>query len=697
MLSIQELWYRKIMGHLTEAQGRGGLGYHYNKRFIGGALTERSDWNPSVYDTYSVNSWIPESTVAGFDPYPIGLDEQGNEIYNEYTPEEIDKFIIDRDLKRVDPDAYKMIKKNPEKFNELLKEYYKESVFMPVMIETLKDQLIDVEHIDTTKEEDREILESIDPEFYHKITTDILKIGKLNITFLDAYENNKFPEYPEPEIGAIGIELNYTVLLGKIRKHMPEYYAFITDSMNNDPKLYDIDINAFNLEDFLKVYTTSLEPEYTEIIKNRYFNELYDEANKQGKGLDTERGNKMEDILNEKQGFFKSITKNENNVNNTKDYNSLHYTEEYINAIKSKAVTYFQITEQIDDVKKSTNLIGKDKFNKVNELEDKLLTVKQPDTSYYVVDYIGDRGLYELKCLAFSFIDYKYKPYDIANPAYKKIDIFTTINENGNPVATSLKNFEGGINLVATKIDGYKGMDIIFNRDGDNNVYIDQIKYNGINTLNESKHNYNVIFALKDGFYIYNILDDPNLHIKPDGKAILLNTPRIPSNEKGKFDYIIPIDRLELMKKQDINGPITLPSNKKIIREVNELIKDMPKISKITSMTAPAKKRGRPAYTEAQRKAREEIQEQLDKRINEQYEIDKDFFQKQYAQHGLSLPRGEVTKKETEKFIKGLNKAKKEQEDIDKEFDREQQSYFGIEEPEEPKVSKPKRGRPKKK
>jgi len=699
-VSIQELWLRKL-------SGRGGLGYHYpiggyGITGRGGSEDSSSVWSGLISRPESINSWIPESTVEGFNPYPIGL-ENGKDIYKEYTPDEINQFIIDRDLKRVEPDTYKMIKKNPKKFNELLEKHYEKSKFMPVItenidsnIEALKDQLRDVGNIETTQEEDREILETESPDFYKKITTDIYKIGKHDTTYLNAYENDLFPNCPKPELLAIGHELRYNILLGKIRDNMRDYYNFINEAITNDPKLYDIDIGIFNLEDFLKVYKTSLESEYTEIIKNRYYNELYYEANKRGKGLDTERGNIMENILDEKQGFFKSIVNGENNVNNTKDYKSLYYTKEYIDEVKRRASEYFEIADQIKKLK----LLNSDDdkiFNEIDELNDILNTKKQPDTTYYVVDYVGEYGLYELKCLKFSFIDYKYMIYDKSNPSHKIIEKYSGVDKKDIPIKESIKRHENGINFVATKIDGYTGMDIIFNRDNNNNVYIEQIKYHGINTLKTPRYNYNGIFALKDGFYTYDILKDPNLYIKHDGRAVLLNTPRV-ADVTGKFDYIIPVDRLKLMIKQNINGPpITLKSANKIIKGFENVFSDieglkhMPNVSKPKEIIdTPVKKRGRPIYTEAQRRAREEAQVQYDKALKEEYKNDKDFEEAQYGYYDLKPPKGGVTMKTTKKFIKGLAKAKKKQEDIDKEFEESQLKQLGI-------VSKPKKGRPKKK
>ena len=90
MLSIQELWCKKL-----RPKGRGGLGYRYHKHFTGGAIGD-DDWNPDVYDTRSNDSWIPESTVSGFNPYPIGINE-----YEEYTPEQMKYFTTMRDVNNI--------------------------------------------------------------------------------------------------------------------------------------------------------------------------------------------------------------------------------------------------------------------------------------------------------------------------------------------------------------------------------------------------------------------------------------------------------------------------------------------------------------------------------------------------------------------------------------------------------------------
>jgi hypothetical protein len=111
MMSMQELYYRKMYGD-------GGLGYQYHKRFIGGALSQQSQntWNPTQYSSYTYDSWVPESTVVGFDPYPIGINEQGNELYNEYTPEDMKYFTTMKDVKNIlkEPLPEKLLKNVPE-------------------------------------------------------------------------------------------------------------------------------------------------------------------------------------------------------------------------------------------------------------------------------------------------------------------------------------------------------------------------------------------------------------------------------------------------------------------------------------------------------------------------------------------------------------------------------------------------------
>lgn len=86
MMSIQELWYMK------NRIGRGGLGYQYPRGgygIKGGVLTDVTlpTWAPSYSGYSETDSWIPESTVTGFNPYPIGLDKEDRVMY-EHTPEE---------------------------------------------------------------------------------------------------------------------------------------------------------------------------------------------------------------------------------------------------------------------------------------------------------------------------------------------------------------------------------------------------------------------------------------------------------------------------------------------------------------------------------------------------------------------------------------------------------------------------------
>jgi hypothetical protein len=100
-MSIQELWYRNRIG-------RGGLGYKYPKGgygMSGGALDDDNvslaTWAPSYTGQSETDSWIPELTVTGFNPYQTGVTQRGRPVYEEYTPEQMNEFIRLRDMKRL--------------------------------------------------------------------------------------------------------------------------------------------------------------------------------------------------------------------------------------------------------------------------------------------------------------------------------------------------------------------------------------------------------------------------------------------------------------------------------------------------------------------------------------------------------------------------------------------------------------------
>jgi len=429
MLSIQELWCKKL-----RPKGRGGLGYRYHKHFTGGALGD-DDWDPSVYDTYSVDSWLPESTVAGYNPYQIGITPKEEPIYNEYTPEDERYYATIGNVKRL---------LNKQISDKLLKE---------IPIELKLD-------IPEKLETELEIQEDID--YMNKVFLDIRK---------EVNEDRDIPlNYKNAELG-----------------NRVEHYLDKNDEL----------FNILQLDNKGETFNSSKADTY-------YSDDTLDIAKDINEKIRPETVEKL------KVNLSKLINDRDNEINNTR-------VEE--------------LTSLINDTRKQID------------------KMKKPVLDFYLVDYISDNNLFEIKALAKKYSQYNETVYETRTYKTNKVSVIY----NGKD--TKIK---GGINFVANKITGNEGaFKPRFEKKSDGSVVVKNInwhydtfkKNNSIGTLKHEYDNYTVIFFLEDGIYKYDILKDDKLIIDKNGKASLDYPKQISPNVE---DYIIPINKLVKVSAKEL-------------------------------------------------------------------------------------------------------------------------------------------------
>jgi len=143
--------------------------------------------------------------------------------------------------------------------------------------------------------------------------------------------------------------------------------------------------------------------------------------------------------------------------------------------------------------------------------------IKKKKADLYLVDFVSDKNLYEMKALENSFGDF-----------YKKGSIHlvgTKVSENVNFVGKFI--YDKNNNKVVVENIGYRD-------------YIDKpVRFN---TLSGKNYNYNAIFCLKDGIYNCN-LSNPNLwYIDKNNKASFKFTPDKYGNVHIPIKYIQRVD-----------------------------------------------------------------------------------------------------------------------------------------------------------
>jgi len=434
MLSIQELWCKKL-----RPKGRGGLGYRYHKHFTGGAIGD-DDWDSSqgsqidpstydtYYDTYSIDSWIPESTVAGYDPYQIGITPQGRPLYNKYTPEQMDEFISSRDIKRL--------------LNKPMPDELKFDI--PEKLET-----------------EIEIQEDID--YMNKVFLDIREEVK---------KDSKVPlYYKNAEVG-----------------------NRVEDYLNNHTELF----NTLQLDNLGETFNSSNADTY-------YSDDTLDIAKDINENIRPDTVKKLKDSLS------KFINDKNNETSNG------------------------NITQERD--KELTSLIN-DTLKDIDKMS-------RPVLDFYLVDYISDNNLFEIKALSKKYSQYKETVYETKTFGTKKV----SVTYNGKD--TKIK---GGINFVANKITGNEGdFKPLFEKKSDGSVVVKNINWyhnpfkrkESIGTLKHEYDNYTAIFFLEDGIYKYDILKDDKLKIDKNGKASL-------DYPTQSSDYIIPINKLKKVSAKEL-------------------------------------------------------------------------------------------------------------------------------------------------
>ena len=430
MLSIQELWCKKL-----RPKGRGGLGYRYHKHFTGGAIGD-DDWNPDVYDTYSVDSWLPESTVAGYNPYQIGITPKEEPIYNEYTPEDERYYATMGNVKRL---------LNKQISDKLLKEIPNElKLDIPEKLET-----------------ETEIQEDID--YMNKVFLDIRE---------EVIKDSKVPlYYKNAEVG-----------------------NRVEDYLNNHTELF----NTLQLDNLGETFNSSNADAY-------YSDDTLDIAKDINENIRPDTVKKL------KYSLSKFINEKNNETSNG------------------------NITQERD--KELTSII-----NVTRKDIDKM---SRPVLDFYLVDYISDNNLFEIKALSKKYSQYKETVYETKTFGTKKV----SVTYNGKD--TKIK---GGINFVANKITGNEGdFKPLFEKKSDGSVVVKNINWyhdpfkrkESIGTLKHEYDNYTAIFFLEDGIYKYDILKDDKLKIDKNGKASL-------DYPTQSSDYIIPINKLKKVSAKEL-------------------------------------------------------------------------------------------------------------------------------------------------
>lgn len=183
---------------------------------------------------------------------------------------------------------------------------------------------------------------------------------------------------------------------------------------------------------------------------------------------------------------------------------------EYINN-NSDTSAVFNTSNTIDNYHYTKNM--------KNKGEDEIIVKgkKMKKADFYLVDFISDKNIYEMKALEKSFDDF-----------YKKGSIHlvgTKVSENVNFVGNFI--YDKNNNKVVVKNIGYR------------DYYNKPIKFN---TLNGNNYNYNVIYCLKDGIYNCNLCN-PNLwNIDKNNKAVFKFLPDIYGNVNIPIKYIQRVD-----------------------------------------------------------------------------------------------------------------------------------------------------------
>lgn len=282
-----------------------------------------------------------------------------------------------------------------------------------------------------------------------------------------------------------------------------------------------------------------------------YKNEVFDIAGEEAKQkypdvpVHMARGNVMEDILDQHQDFFEAINPDVGSeVYNTKREDCPFYTKDMMDYYENNLKIWEDILENSKknlqkayERNEKQNVIDSYTKSYLKSKED--YDEKHNKLKFMVVDYLSKNSLFELKTLTESY---------------------ETLKRRGN------------VHLITNKIEGKSGdfkPKFIETNDGrfcETLTFERPAGYRQPNTKHEaivkSKYSYEVIFCLSDGFYIYDVLKDPDIIINENGRAKIKKTRivdgkevstlrNIKMGEKDKEHYLIPIDRIRQMNKSD--------------------------------------------------------------------------------------------------------------------------------------------------
>lgn len=296
---------------------------------------------------------------------------------------------------------------------------------------------------------------------------------------------------------------NYMESLAKLKEIENKNKGISKEFTELDKKLYkvakdfkdlygDIGYNYEDEEEFEKEidkwYIPKIEPE-------KYINKLIYNLRNIYNGMPNKLeiiGEKCEEFYTDKKLLFTTL-------NNNKDFSNIYNSSNTIN-----------------------NLYYTSKMKIIGERKVYLKGFEKKKADFYLVDFMSEKYLYEMKALEKSFDDF-----------YKK----------------------GSIHLVGTKVfenDNYKAKFIY--DDKNNKIIVENIGYRNhsnepisFKTLSNNNYEYISIFVLSDGIYSCNLSNPKLWNIDKDGKPYF----KYPKDKYGNVH--IPINFIERIDKKIID------------------------------------------------------------------------------------------------------------------------------------------------
>jgi len=361
-----------------------------------------------------------------------------------------------------------------------------------------------------------------------------------NLVLLKEMENLNLTDEGLHEKKILENETNHILDILNTDIDTDEYDFFQSDEFKEQMKWYEDNLDTLE-EDELFVYIQSLaklkEIENNEKGVSKEITDLDKKLYKAIKDYENITGKEIEYQYEDEEDYEKALDewylpelkpeKFENefiiklrnlgysftNIGNLceKFYGSKKELFEHINRNTDKSkIINSSITSNNDYYSPNMKIIGD------NEILVKGIKMKKSD--FYLVDFVSDKNLYEMKALEKSFEDF-----------YKKGSIHlvgTKVSENVNFVGKF--TYDKNSNKVVVKNIGYRD-------------YINKpIKFD---TLVGNNYNYNVIYCLKDGIYYCN-LSNPNLwNIDKNNKATFKYHSDSYGNVHIPIKYVQRIDK----------------------------------------------------------------------------------------------------------------------------------------------------------